>query len=165
MINYLTLRQGSKVISEERNTGLKPYPCHMPLLYKNLSVIVFWLTFTQPQLIGWLADWLTDFSAYQLTDQLTGLLFQLLTGWLTDWLTDHVADRMVDLLATILVTNRWKKTRFSWIFWKILYIHSSHLCSHSNMPLSFPNVEPHIFWSTETTVIPKLTLGKGKITH
>ena len=30
--------------------------------------------------------------------------------------------------------------------------------------LSFPNVEPHVFWSTETTVIPKSTLGKGKIT-
>ena len=26
------------------------------------------------------------------------------------------------------------------------------------------NVEPRVFWSTETTVIPKSTLGKGKIT-
>ena len=137
----------------------------MPLLHKNLSVIVFWLTFTQPQLIGWLADWL---EADLLTDLLTSLLTNLLNNWLAycfnywlaDWLTDCVADRMVDLLATILVTNRWNKTRFSWIFWKILYIHSSHLCSHSNIPLSSPNVEPHIFWSTETTVIPKSTLGK-----
>ena len=118
MINYLTLRQGSKVISEECNTGLKPYPCHMHLLYKNLSVIVFWLTFTQPQQIGWLADWLTDFSAYQLTDQLTGLLFQLLTGWLTDWLTDCVADRMVDLLATILSQIVEKKPVFLEFFGK-----------------------------------------------
>ena len=142
----------------------------MPLLHKNLSVIVFWLTFTQPQLIGWLADWL---EADLLTDLLTSLLTNLLNNWLAycfnywlaDWLTDCVADRMVDLLATILVTNRWNKTCFSWIFWKILYIHSSHLCSHSNIPLSSPNVEPHIFWSTETTVIPKSTLGKGKITQ
>ena len=110
---------------------------------------------------GWLANWLTDFSAYQLTDQLTGWLVQLLTGWLTD----SVADRLLDLLATIHVTNPWNKTHFSWIFWKILYIHSSHLCSHSNMPLSFPNVDPRIFWSTETTVIPKSTLGNGKITQ
>ena len=28
-----------------------------------------------------------------------------------------------------------------------------------------PNVEPRVFWSTETTVIPKSTLGKGKRTH
>ena len=142
----------------------------MPLLHKNLSVIVFWVTFTQPQLIGWLADWL---EADLLTDLLTSLLTNFLTNWLAycfnywlaDWLTDCVADWMLDLLSTILVTNRWNKTHFSWIFWKILYIHSSHLCSHSNMPLSFPNVEPHIFWSTEATVIPKLTLGKGKITQ
>ena len=123
MINYLTLRQGSKVIREEHNTGFKPYPCHMPLLHKNLSVIVYWLTFTQPQLIGWLADWL---EADLLTDLLTSLLTNLLTNWLAycfnywlaDWLTDCVADRMVDLLATILVTNHWNKTRFSWIFGK-----------------------------------------------
>ena len=128
MINYLTLCQGSKVIREEHNTGLKPYPCHMPLLHNNLSVIVFWLTFTQPQLIDWLADWL---EADLVTDLLTSLLTNLLTNWLAycfnywlaDWLTDCVADRMVDLLATILVTNRWNKTRFSWIFWKI-FVHS-----------------------------------------
>ena len=28
-----------------------------------------------------------------------------------------------------------------------------------------PNVEPHVFWSTETTVIPKSTLGKWKRTQ
>ena len=37
---------------------------------------------------------------------------------------------------------------------------------HTVFPLkcafSLPNVEPRIFWSTETTVIPKSTLGKGK---
>ena len=100
----------------------------------------YWLT------DGWLTDWLTDFSVYQLTNQLTGWLVQSLTRWLTDWLTDCVAGRLLDLLATLLITNRWNKTRFSWIFWKISYIHSSHLCSHSNVPLSFPNVEPHVFW-------------------
>ena len=30
------------------------------------------------------------------------------------------------------------------------------------MPLSFRNVEPRVFWGTETTVIPKSTSGKGK---
>ena len=102
---------------------VKPYPCHMPLLHKNLSVIVFWLTFTQPQLIGWLAYWL---EADLLTDLLTSLLTNLLTNWLAycfnywlaDWLTDCVANRLVDLLATILVTNHWNKTHFSWIFGK-----------------------------------------------
>ena len=141
----------------------------MPLLHKKLSVILFWLTFTQLQLIGrltdwltggWLADWLTDFSAYQLTEQWTGWLVQFLTGWLTDLLTDCVTDRLLDLLATILVTNYCNKTCFSWICWKISHIHSTHLCSHSNVPLSFPNVEPRVLWSTETTVIPKSTLWK-----
>ena len=133
----------------------------MPLLRKKLTVIVFWLTFTQLQLIGWLTDWLV---ADLLTNLLTSLLTDLLTNWLADWfnywLTDCVADRLLDLMATIFATNCWNKTRFSWIFWKISYIHSSRLYSHSNVPLSFPNVEPHIFWSTETTVIPKSTLGK-----
>ena len=86
---------------------------------------MFWLTFTQLQLIGWLTDWLV---ADLLTDLLTTLLTNLLTNWLAycfnywlaDWLTDWltVADRLVDLLATILVTNHWNKTRFSWIFGK-----------------------------------------------
>ena len=30
------------------------------------------------------------------------------------------------------------------------------------MPLSFRIVEPRVFWGTETTVIPKSKLGKGK---
>ena len=50
-------------------------------------------------------------------------------------------------------------------FLQFSYIHSSHLCSHSNMPLSFPNVEPRVFWSTEITAIPESTLGKGQITQ
>ena len=48
---------------------------------------------------------------------------------------------------------------------QISYIHSSHHYSHSNVPLSFPNVEPRIFWSTEMTAIPKSTSGKGEITQ
>ena len=112
---------------------------------------------------GWLADWLTDYSAYQLTDQLTGLLFQLLTSWLPDWLTVWLIDWLTywqQYSSQIIET---KPVFLN--FWKILYIHSSHLCCHSNVPLSFPNVEPRVFWSTETTVIPKSTLGKGKITQ
>ena len=102
----------------------------MPLLHNRLSVILFWLTFTQLQLIGQLTDWLV---ADLLTDLVTSLLTNLLTNWLADWfnywladwLTDCVADRLLDLPATILITNCWNKTRFSWIFWKISHIHAS----------------------------------------
>ena len=58
-----------------------------------------------------------------------------------------------------------KQEPFVLNFLQISYIHSWHLCSHLNLPLSFPNVEPRVFWSSETTVIPKSTLGKGKITQ
>ena len=140
----------------------------MPLLHNRLSVILFWLTFTQLQLIGLLTGWLVD---DLLTDLLTSLLTNLLTNWLADWFNYWLADWLTDWLCgwwtawltgynTCLVTNCWNKTCFSWIFWKILHIHSSHFCSHSNVPLSFPNVEPRVFWSTETTVISKSTLGK-----
>ena len=54
----------------------------MPLLHKKLSVIVFWLTSTQLQLIRWLLDWLV---AALLTDLLTSLLTSLLTNWLANW--------------------------------------------------------------------------------
>jgi len=58
-----------------------------------------------------------------------------------------------------------KQKPFVLNFQQISYIHSSHLYSHSNVPLSFPNVEPHVFWCTEMTAIPKSTLGKGEITQ
>ena len=44
-------------------------------------------------------------------------------------------------------------------FLQISYIHSSHLCSHSNVPLSFPNVEPSVFWSTKMTANPNQHWG------
>ena len=44
----------------------------------------------------------------------------------------------------------------------LTFSHSLYFCSHSNVPLSFPNVESRTFWSTETTVTPKSTLGKRK---
>ena len=47
-----------------------------------------------------------------------------------------------------------KQKPFVLNFLRISYIHSSHLCSHSNVPLSFPYVEPRVFWSTEMTAIP-----------
>ena len=47
-----------------------------------------------------------------------------------------------------------KQQPFVLNFLQISYIHSSHLCSHSNVPLSFPNVEPSAFWSTEMTANP-----------
>ena len=71
--------------SQKNNSGLKQYSCSMPLLHKKLSVIVFWLTFTQLLVIRWLTDWLV---ADLLTDLLTSLLTNLLTNWLADWLTD-----------------------------------------------------------------------------
>ena len=42
-------------------------------------------------------------------------------------------------------------------------IHSFVL--NSIVPLFFPNVEPCIYWSTETIVILKWTLGRGKCTQ
>ena len=50
-------------------------------------------------------------------------------------------------------------------FLQISYIHSSHLSSHSNVPLSFLNVELRVFWRTEMTAILESTLGKGQITR
>ena len=46
-------------------------------------------------------------------------------------------------------------------FLQIFYIHSLHPCSHSNVPLSFPNVEPSVFWSTEMTANPNQHWGRG----
>ena len=58
-----------------------------------------------------------------------------------------------------------KQEPFVLNFLQISYIHSWHLRSHLNLPLSFLNVEPRVFWSSEMTVIPKSTLEKGKITQ
>ena len=44
-------------------------------------------------------------------------------------------------------------------FLQISYIHSLHLCSHSIVPPSFPNVEPSVFWSTEMTANPNQHWG------
>ena len=52
-----------------------------------------------------------------------------------------------------------KQKPFVLNFLQISYIHSSHLCSHSNVPLSFPNVEPSVFWSTEMTANPNQHWG------
>ena len=49
-------------------------------------------------------------------------------------------------LAAILIANHWNRNCFSGIFLKISDIHSSHLCSLSNVPLIFPSVEPCVFW-------------------
>ena len=47
------------------------------------------------------------------------------------------------------------------------FLHSlfTHLLSLKKVPIFFPNVEPSVFWGTEATVIPNLTLGKGKRTQ
>ena len=52
-----------------------------------------------------------------------------------------------------------KQEPFVLNFLQISYIHASHLCSHSNVPLSFPNVEPSVFWSTEMTANPNQHWG------
>ena len=44
-------------------------------------------------------------------------------------------------------------------FLQIFYIHTLHPCSHSDVPLSFPNVEPSVFWSTEMTSNPNQHWG------
>ena len=44
-------------------------------------------------------------------------------------------------------------------FLQISYIHASHLCSHSDVLLSFPHVELSVFWSTEMTANPNQHLG------
>ena len=55
-----------------------------------------------------------------------------------------------------------KQEPFVLNFLQIFYIHSIHPCSHSNVPLSFPNVEPSVFWSTEMTANPNQHWGRGK---
>ena len=44
-------------------------------------------------------------------------------------------------------------------FLQIFYIHTLHPCSHSDVPLSFPNVEPSVFWNTEMTANPNQHWG------
>ena len=58
-----------------------------------------------------------------------------------------------------------KQEPFFLNFLQISYIHSWHLCSHLNLALSFSNVEPRVFWSSEMTVIPKSTLRNEKKSH
>ena len=52
-----------------------------------------------------------------------------------------------------------KQKQFVLNFLQISYIHSSHLCSHSNVPLSFQNVEPSVFRTTEMTANPNQHRG------
>ena len=64
-------------------------------------------------------------------------------------------------LNTILVTNRWNRSHLSWIFSRFLTFTPdtfvfTQMC---------PSPSPRIFWSTETTVIPKSTLRKEKVTQ
>ena len=84
-------------------------------------------------------------------------------------------------ITTILVTNRWNKHLFSRMFWTNDDIYTSHCPPPPKMCLLPPQcwakrtlkhrdhcdtqiniVEPSVLWGTETTVIPKSTLGKGK---
>ena len=53
-----------------------------------------------------------------------------------------------------------KQEPFVLNFLQIFYIHSLHPCSHSNVPLSFPNIEPSVFWSTEMTANPNQHWGR-----
>ena len=55
-----------------------------------------------------------------------------------------------------------KQEPFALNFLQISYIHSSHFCSHSNVPLSFPNVEPSVFLEHWNDCKPKSTLGREK---
>ena len=53
-----------------------------------------------------------------------------------------------------------KEEPFVLNFLQISYIHPLHLCSHSNVPLSFPNVEPSVFWNTKMTANPNQHWGE-----
>ena len=55
-----------------------------------------------------------------------------------------------------------KQKLFFLNFLQISYIHYSHLFSHSNVLLSFPNVGPRVLWSTETTVNTQINIGEGE---
>ena len=66
--------------------------------------------------------------------------------------------------STILVTNRWNRHHLSWIFWNISYIHSSRFCSHSNVPLSFPNIDATIILKHWDDCNTQINTGKGE-TH
>ena len=49
--------------------------------------------------------------------------------------------------------------------WKFLTFTIHTFVLGSLVPLSFPYVEPCIYWRTGTIVVPKSTLGKGKRTQ
>ena len=69
-------------------------------------------------------------------------------------------------IATILITNCWNRNCFSWIYFFENFLHLLFTPFFSlKCALSFPNVEPCTFWSTEMPVIPKSTLGKHKCTQ
>ena len=67
----------------------------------------------------------------------------------SDWLTNYYNTRHKSLKQEPLVLN----------FLQISNIHASNFCSHSNVPLSSPNVEPSVFWSTEITANPNQHWG------
>ena len=53
-----------------------------------------------------------------------------------------------------------KQEPFVLNFLQISYIHASHLCSHSNVPLSFPNVEPSVFSRTAAREVAHAVIVK-----
>ena len=57
-------------------------------------------------------------------------------------------------LNTILVTNRWNGSHLSWIFSKFLTVTLRTFVLTQMRRLSFPNVDPSVFWSTEMTANP-----------
>ena len=65
---------------------------------------MFWLTFTQLQLIRWLLDWLV---AASLTDLLTSLLTSLPTNWLADWFNYWLTDWLTDWLWLLGFLTNW----------------------------------------------------------
>ena len=72
-----------------------------------------------------------------------------ITAWAFPILTYNT--RHKSLKQTPFLSNFLEK---SWDFYFTLF-------SPPKCAFSLPNVEPRVFWSTETTVIPKSTLGRG----
>ena len=65
----------------------------------------------------------------------------------------------VSAWPTILVTNRWNGSHLSWIFSKFLTFTLHTFVLTQMCQLSFPNVEPSVFWSNEMTADPNQHWG------
>ena len=78
-----------------------------------------------------------------------------------DWVLNKKPKYFIRHRSTILVNNPWNRNCFSWLISKISYIHYSQFCSQLNCAPLLPQCWA-IYWSTETIVVLKWTLERGK---